>query len=115
MATSQELQHLFDALREELNTTFNERIVKLKAELRGLSSAVSGNRPRPRPRLPDPVKFTGHAGDFDLWLLEMDGKMAIDGDAIGDDQDQFRYWFSRLDSINKIIHEVAYSIAKLVL
>ena len=82
MATPQEVQHLLSALREELSSSFQQEIVRLdhqsttlQAELRGLSTGI-GNRPapRPRPRLPDPVKFTGAAGDFDSWLLEMDGK-----------------------------------------
>lgn len=105
MATPQEVQHLLSALREELSSSFQREIVRLdhqtttlQAELRGLTTAITSRPSRPRPRLPDPVKFTGHAGDFDSWLLEMDGKMAVDADAIGDDQAQFRYWFSRLDS-----------------
>ncbi|KAK9778912.1 putative pol-like protein [Seiridium cardinale] len=109
MATNQQVQQLLAALREELNTTFTAKIeaienesrlktTALEAELRGLSAALQARPgPPPKSKLPDPPKFSGSATDFDSWLLEIDGKMAVDATAIGEPQAQFRYWFSRLE------------------
>ena len=49
-------------------------------------------------RLPDPPKFSGKRSEFRIWKIEMNNKLATDGDAIGGNVDQFRYIFSRLDT-----------------
>ncbi|KAK6222737.1 hypothetical protein LQW54_000918 [Pestalotiopsis sp. IQ-011] len=69
----------------ELNAEFNvqnQRTATLEAELRGLTAALT-TRPelQKNPVSPNPAKFTdtGDATDSDFWLLEVDGKMAVDG------------------------------------
>jgi hypothetical protein len=54
---------------------------------------------RPRSRLPDPVLFAGNAHDWPTWRITMENKLAVDGEAIGDAQDQFVYVFSRLEKL----------------
>ncbi len=62
------------------------------------NSTPSAMARRPRPMLPDPVKFDGSRSKFRAWYLEMRNKLLTDGLALGNDADQFRYVFARLGS-----------------
>jgi Zinc knuckle len=50
-----------------------------------------------RSTLPEPPKFNGKRTTFRAWLLEMNNKLRVDGEAIGSRSDQFAYVFSRLE------------------
>jgi hypothetical protein len=50
-----------------------------------------------KPTLPDPMRFNGDRKEFPAWLLEMRNKLKTDGAAIGNNEDQFAYIFSRLE------------------
>lgn len=54
---------------------------------------------RPKPSLPDPVKFDGKSYHFDTWLPSIQAKLRVDGGAIGDDVAQFYYVYDRLESV----------------
>lgn len=51
---------------------------------------------RPRARLGDVTPFTGKKTEYRGWRVEMAAKLATDGEAIGNGQDQCAYVFSRL-------------------
>ena len=53
---------------------------------------------KPRAILPDPLRFGGQCNKFRPWLLEMTNKLHTDGRAIGDEGDQFRYIYTRLEA-----------------
>ncbi|KAI0386175.1 hypothetical protein F5Y04DRAFT_116805 [Hypomontagnella monticulosa] len=89
-------------------SNMHERLTKLNNELQRdqaamlamLATQLAASRqpapqPRPRPSLPDPFKL-GKAGMLDVWLLQMEGKMRIDGDAIGSPEVQFYYVLGQL-------------------
>jgi len=83
-ATLSDLQAELQRQRDEI--TFLRTIVTTRASA------------RPKPSLPDPEKFTGHAYKFDTWLPSIKAKLRIDGDAIGDATAQFYYVYLNLDS-----------------
>ena len=71
----------------------------LRAEIATLRIALAKTQAsRPRPKLPDPEKFTGSTYKFDTWLPLIEAKLAIDGTAIGDATAQFYYVYLNLDS-----------------
>lgn len=53
----------------------------------------------PRARLPDPAMFAGITTEWPTWRITMENKLSVDGLAIGNDQDQFAYVFSRLEKL----------------
>ncbi|OQD77422.1 hypothetical protein PENANT_c103G01711 [Penicillium antarcticum] len=53
----------------------------------------------PRARLPDPALFAGSTTEWPSWRITMENKLYVDGPAIGNDQDQFVYVFSRLEKL----------------
>ena len=53
---------------------------------------------RPRPKLPDPEKFTKSTYKFDTWLPSIEAKLAVNSTAIGDATAQFYYVYLNLDS-----------------
>jgi hypothetical protein len=61
--------------------------------------SISTTVRRPRPRLPDPPPFAGSVNDWSTWRITMENKLAVDGEAIGQKQDQFMYVFSRLEKL----------------
>lgn len=54
---------------------------------------------RPRARLPDPAMFAGSSSEWPSWRTVMENKLSVDGEAIGSQQDQFAYVFSRLEKM----------------
>jgi hypothetical protein len=54
---------------------------------------------RPRPSIPDPVRFAGSTTEWPAWKVTMLNKLAIDQDAIGPLRNQFFYVFSRLEGL----------------
>jgi hypothetical protein len=57
-----------------------------------------GARPL-RARLPDPALFAGNTTEWSSWRITIENKLSVDGLAIGNDQDQFAYIFSRLEKL----------------
>ena len=51
---------------------------------------------RPKEKLPTLDKYTGKRSEWDEWHLTAKNKLAVDGEAIGTNLDQFMYIFSRL-------------------
>jgi hypothetical protein len=51
---------------------------------------------RPRTKLPDPALFEGTKSLWRSWKLEVENKLAEDGEALGNELSQFRYIYSRL-------------------
>lgn len=91
--TAQEVQSSIQAavthLRGELTTQFATEIKKLHAQIQSLTA-------NKKARLPDVMKLDGPAS-YDVWLLEMKGKIWVDGDAIGDDCARTYYIYNRLE------------------
>jgi hypothetical protein len=54
---------------------------------------------RPRPSIPDPMRFAGSTSEWPAWKVTMLNKLAIDQDAIGPLRNQFFYVFSRLEGL----------------
>ncbi|CEJ92881.1 hypothetical protein VHEMI08509 [[Torrubiella] hemipterigena] len=50
-----------------------------------------------KPTLPDPKLFDGNRRNFQVWQLEMESKLRVDGPALGNSADQFAYIYTRLD------------------
>ena len=90
MDPRQQLQEL--AARLESQSAI---IIQLQAQLLALSTAPTSARPRPA--LPDPVKFDGKAYRFDTWLPAIKAKLRVDGAALGDSIAQFYYIYNRLE------------------
>ena len=57
---------------------------------------ISNVARRPRPVLSDPILFDGTKSQWRGWKLEMEGKLIVDGRALGEDMSQLRYVYSRL-------------------
>ena len=79
-----QVQHEFNSLRSKVATL---RVTLIKTQ-----------PSRPRPRLPDPEKFTGSTYKFDTWLPSIKAKLRVDGIAIGDSVAQFYYVYLNLKS-----------------
>jgi len=78
--------------------TLQEQVANLQAQLAALQNAARSSRPKPI--LPDPVKFDGKAYHFDTWLPSIMAKLRVDGTsgALGDSIAQFYYVYDRLES-----------------
>ena len=80
--------------------TLQEQVVNLQAQVATLQNAARSFTSRPKPILPDPVKFDGKAYHFDTWLPSIKAKLRVDGisGALGDSVAQFYYVYDRLES-----------------
>lgn len=67
-------------------------------ELREEVKSLRSSRTRARQVLPEPERFSGRAEDWDTWAMTMQAKLRIDKDAIGNEEAQFYYVYSSLDS-----------------
>jgi Retrotransposon gag protein len=78
--------------------TLQEQVANLQAQVEALQTAARTSRPKPI--LPDPVKFDGKAYHFDTWLPSIKAKLRVDGTsgALGDSIAQFYYVYDRLES-----------------
>jgi hypothetical protein len=78
--------------------TLQEQVANLQAQVEALQTAARTSRPKPI--LPDPVKFDGKAYHFDTWLPSIKAKLRVDGlsGALGDEIAQFYYVYDRLES-----------------
>ena len=78
--------------------TLQEQVANLQAQVVVLQNTVRSSRPKPI--LPDPVKFDGKAYHFDTWLPSIKAKLRVDGlsGALGDSIAQFYYVYDRLES-----------------
>jgi hypothetical protein len=61
-----------------------------------LATQLTGTRPRPR--LPDPEKFTGNTYKFNTWLPLIKAKLRVNGTVIRDAITQFYYVYLNLES-----------------
>ena len=52
---------------------------------------------RPRARLPEPELFSGVRAKWPTWRITIQNKLSLDGLAIGDEFDQAKYLFARLE------------------
>jgi hypothetical protein len=77
-----------------------EEVANLRAQVIDLQTAAQSSTLRPKPILPDPVKFDGKAYHFDTWLPSIQAKLRTDGlsGALGDSIAQFYYVYDRLES-----------------
>ena len=83
---------------EQQLATLQEQVTNLQAQVMALQNVARYSRPKPI--LPDPVKFDGKAYHFDTWLPSIKAKLRIDGasGALGDSVAQFYYVYDRLES-----------------
>lgn len=95
------VQHSHEALTatfatqlDQLKATYSTGIEELRATY-SASLAAQQSR-RPRPCLPDLPLLTGPA-EFDVWLPLLEGKIRVDGEAIGSPEAIFMYVYGRLD------------------
>ncbi|KAJ2985577.1 hypothetical protein NUW58_g5455 [Xylaria curta] len=89
------IQAAVDNASATLTAQFNAKLDKLRtqntefrAQIAALQSAAASRKPRPV--LPNPPLLTGPA-EFDVWLPLLQGKLRVDGDAIGSDEAKFIY------------------------
>jgi hypothetical protein len=63
------------------------------------SATTSSNLPKyaVKKRLPDPPLYNGEFSSFHPWMATLENKIIMDGHLIGDESDQVRYCFSRLE------------------
>ena len=82
---------------QQLVALTNE-VANLWAQVAALQNAAWSSRPKPI--LPDPIKFDGKAYYFDTWLPLIQAKLRVDGlsGALGDSITQFYYVYDRLES-----------------
>jgi hypothetical protein len=80
--------------------TLQEQVANLQAQVAALQNAARSFTSRPKPILPDPIKFDGKAYHFDTWLPSIKAKLRVDGTsgALGDSIAQFYYVYDRLES-----------------
>ena len=66
--------------------TLQEQVVNLQAQVVTLQNAAQTSTSRPKPILPDPIKFDGKAYHFNTWLPLIKAKLRVDGasSALGD-------------------------------
>ena len=78
--------------------TLQEQVANLQIQIEALQTATRTSRPKPI--LPDPIKFDGKAYHFDTWLPSIQAKLRVDGasGALGDSIAQFYYVYDRLES-----------------
>jgi len=73
-------------------------IEAMQAQIDELREAIHRRTTRPRQVLPEPDRFSGRAKDWDAWALAMKAKLKVDGHAIGDENAQFYFVYSSLDT-----------------
>ncbi|KAF2188714.1 hypothetical protein K469DRAFT_703320 [Zopfia rhizophila CBS 207.26] len=87
----QQLQTEIQALQVE----FHQEIQSLRTENQTLRATLtiiaSATSLRPRSVLPTPTKFDGKPYRFKTWLPTINAKIAVDGQAIGDDTAKFYF------------------------
>jgi hypothetical protein len=84
-------------------TTTQEQMELLTQMMAQLSNNARGDPRQLRQSLPPASKFNGEDKTlFSGWVMELKAKLAIDGKAIGDEQAQFYYIFTRLEGKAKI-------------
>jgi hypothetical protein len=84
-------------------TTNQEQMELLTKMMNQLSNNTSQGPRQPRQSLPPASKYDGEDKTlFSGWVMELKAKLAIDGKAIGDEQAQFYYIFTRLEGKAKI-------------
>ncbi|KAI1490846.1 hypothetical protein F5X96DRAFT_515040 [Biscogniauxia mediterranea] len=70
---------------------------RIRSEYTTALAALAASIPRQRcPVLPDPA-LLAKPSDFDTWVLAMEGKLRVDGEAIGSAEAQFYYVYFRLE------------------
>ena len=79
------------SVRNQLTAQFGAEINTLNNKVDTLTKTSST-----KAKLPDVMKLDGPAS-YDVWLLEMKGKMRVDGLAIGDDCARAYYIYNRLE------------------
>jgi hypothetical protein len=87
---------VFTELRETM-AHMREEITLLRTQLVTLSTPPIITS-RPKPSLPHPDKFAGDARKYDTWLASIKAKLAVDGEAIGNNVAQFNYVFLNLEA-----------------
>lgn len=92
-----ELQELRNILKAREEQPVPEAPVPLPAA----PLALPPGQAKKRAILPDVARFDGTRKQFPNWLLEMKGKLEVDGDAIPGDAAQFYYIYSRLEGVAK--------------
>ena len=76
-------------------------VAELQAEVRRQRDEIlllRSIKPKPKPSLPNPEKFSGQPYKFDTWLPSIKAKLRVDGEAIGDTVAQFYYVYLNLES-----------------
>ena len=102
-ASSQLTNQVLASVQSQFQTVIDSlqvQIAALQAEiaqLRTQSVTTAAPTSRPRPRLPDPVKFDGKQHRFRVWLPEVKAKIAVDDEAIGNDIAKFFYVYGCLE------------------
>lgn len=94
MASNLNPQQQLNFLTEQVQ----EQSAQIRALQLALSATTSTHRPKPKPILPDPVKFDSKSYHFDTWLPSIKAKLRVDDDALGDDIARFYYVYNRLES-----------------
>ena len=102
MDVSQIANQVLASVQTQFQTVIDNlqaQITALQAELATVRSQQVTSTPisRPRPRLPDPVKFDGKQHRFRVWLPEVKAKLAVDDEAIGNDIAKFFYVYGCLE------------------
>ena len=77
------------SVRNQLTTQFGAEVNALNNKVDTLTKVSTT-----KAKLPDVMKLDGPAS-YDVWLLEMKGKMRVDGLAIGDDCARAYYIYKR--------------------
>ncbi len=88
-------------LRDQLKEAEIQRLRALLEAANAANAAMAGpngtDGRKPRPRIPDPVRFQGDRSEWLSWRTMMAAKLKVDHAAIGSLSDQFVYIYSRLE------------------
>ncbi len=88
-------------LRDQLKEAEIQRLRALLEAANAANAAMAGpngtDGRKPRPRIPDPVRFKGDRSEWLSWRTMMAAKLKVDHAAIGSLSDQFVYIYSRLE------------------
>ncbi len=89
-----QVQATFEAIVQDLRTEYAANLRTLRSEFAAKLAKAS----RSHHSIPDPEKFDGTTERWDTWYPQIQGKLRIDGRAIGTSEAQFFYVYSNLDS-----------------
>ncbi|RYO79673.1 hypothetical protein DL766_006699 [Monosporascus sp. MC13-8B] len=103
-------------VRDELISYFNAVLQERDAEAKALRDQVTllstvPTKPSPsKPKLPDVAKLD-RPTTYDVWLLEMQGKLRVNSEPIGDDCTRTYYIYSRLEPKVKdlVVQQIRYA------